>query len=439
MTTTLILAIILLVLIIGIIALFRSNQRITASMHEIQADNASKAAMLQSTSQQLAESKEVATNAANESRALTEQVKTISAENARLNEKIHLITEEKARLQQEAENRFKLLANEIFDDKTKKFKELNETRISEILTPLKERINQFETTIRQNATSEAKDREALKEHIRTLMELNKNMSKDAKDLTQALKGNSKIQGDWGEMILKDILESCGLQEGVEFTVQQTRDNLGNVLTGDNGRTLRPDVIVKLPGEKEIIIDSKVSLTDYVEYVNCEDDEARKSYLSKHVASVKRHIDELKTKKYQNAVANSADFVMMFVPNEGAYITAMQADQSLWKYAYDNHVVLLCPTHLISVLKLVEQLWRHDKQTKNAIKIAEESGKLYDKFVGFVDDMKAIDRTLTSTRAAYDSAMNKLQTGRGNLIKRIEDIKDLGAKASKNMAISSGEE
>ncbi len=437
--TIIILAIIILVLIAMIIAQFKSSQSNIAIMHETKAENASNAALLQSTNQQMAESKEALEKSSNENKLISEQLKTVTAENARLNEKIQIITEEKVRLQQEAESQFKLLANEIFDDKTKKFKELNETRIGEILNPLKERINQFETTIRQNATSEAKDREALKEHIRTLMELNKNMSKDAKDLTQALKGNSKIQGDWGEMILKDILESCGLQEGVEFTVQQTRDNLGNIITGDNGRALRPDVIVKLPGEKEIIIDSKVSLTDYVEFANAEDDDLRKSYLSKHVASVKRHIDELKTKKYQNALANSADFVMMFIPNEGAYIAAMQSDQALWKYAYDNHVVLISPTHLISVLKLVEQLWRHDKQTKNAIKIAEESGKLYDKFVGFIEDMKSIDRTLANTRTAYDNAMNKLQVGRGNIIKRIEDIKDLGAKASKNMSISAGED
>lgn len=361
------------------------------------------------------------------------------AENARLQEQIRLITDEKAKLQQEAEANFKNLANDIFDDKTKKFKELNESRLNEILTPLKEQISKFENTIHDNTKNETKDREALREHIKLLMELNKTIGKEAKELTNALKGNSKTQGDWGEMILCDILDNCGLQEGLHYTVQQTTDEFGNRLTDSNGQTVRPDVVVKFPQDKSIIIDSKVSLTSYVDFCNEEDNDKKKQYLDKHITSVKRHIDELKGQKYQKAIKNSADFIMMFIPNEGAYIAAMQSDNTLWKYAYDNHVVIISPTHLVSVLKLVDQLWQHDKQTKNALKIAEETGRLYDKFAGFIDDMKAIDKSLNSTRTAYDGAMKKLTTGTGNILKRISDIKELGAKTSKTLSIEPSEE
>ena len=427
MTTT-ILSFIILALLCVTIGLYRalrkSNEEKTAAM----TDNAAKNAQIGSMATQLQESK-----------TTIEQLSPLSAENAKLKEQLRIIAEEKERLQQEAESRFKLLANEIFDDKTKRFKELNETRLTEILTPLKEQITKFEHALQDNAKNDIKDREALREHIKLLMELNQTIGKEAKDLTQALKGNSKTQGDWGEMILRDILENCGLQEGIHFTVQQTTDEQGNRLTGEDGQAVRPDVVVRFPHDKSIIIDSKVSLSSYVDLCAEEDEAKRKNLLDKHIASVKKHIDELKGQKYQKAIDNSADFVMMFIPNEGAYITAMQNDNSIWKYAYDNHVVLISPTHLVSVLKLVDQLWQHDKQTKNAVKIAEETGKLYDKFVGFIEDMKTIDKSLVSTRNAYDNAMKKLTTGTGNILKRVADIKELGAKTSKTLSINPSEE
>lgn len=398
----------------------KSNNDKTAAL----TDNAAKTAQLESITTQLTAA-----------RTTIEKLYPLSAENAALKEQIRITNEEKMRLRQETEAQFKLLANEIFDDKTKRFKELNENRLNEILTPLKEQITKFETALQDNAKIEIKERESLKEHIRMLAELNKTIGKEAKDLTQALKGNSKTQGDWGEMILRDILENCGLQEGIHFTVQQTTDEQGNRLTGENGQAIRPDVIVKFPQDKSIVIDSKVSLSSYVEYCAADSEDMKKVALDKHIASVKRHIDELKGQKYQKAIANSADFIMMFIPNEGAYIAAMQYDTGIWKYAYDNHVVIISPTHLVSVLKLVDQLWQHDKQTKNAVKIAEETGKLYDKFAGFIDDMKSIDKSLNSTRNAYDNAMKKLTTGTGNLLKRVSDIKELGAKTSKTLSIS----
>lgn len=426
--TTIILSIIILILIVIIFSLYnalrKSNDEKTSALSEI----AGKSALLENYTSQL-----------NELREKNESMTLLSAENARLQEQIRLINEEKERLRQESENNFKILANEIFEDKTKRFKELNETRLTEILSPLKEQITKFENTLQDNAKNDIKDREALKEHIKILVELNQTIGKEAKDLTKALKGNSKTQGDWGEMILRDILENCGLQEGIHFTVQQTTDEQGNRLTSSDDRAVRPDVVVKFPQDKSIVIDSKVSLSSYVEYCAAEDEESRKIFINKHLTSVKKHIDELKGQKYQKAIKNSADFVMMFIPNEGAYIAAMQHDNSLWKYAYDNHVVIISPTHLVSVLKLVDQLWQHDKQTKNALRIAEETGKLYDKFVGFTEDMKAIDKTLNSTRTAYDNAMKKLSSGTGNLIKRVSDIKELGAKTSKTLSLNPSDE
>lgn len=426
--TTIILSIIILILIVIIFSLYnalrKSNDEKTSALSEI----AGKSALLENYTSQL-----------NELREKNESMTLLSAENARLQEQIRLINEEKERLRQESENNFKILANEIFEDKTKRFKELNETRLTEILSPLKEQITKFENTLQDNAKNDIKDREALKEHIKILVELNQTIGKEAKDLTKALKGNSKTQGDWGEMILRDILENCGLQEGIHFTVQQTTDEQGNRLTSSDDRAVRPDVVVKFPQDKSIVIDSKVSLSSYVEYCAAEDEESRKIFINKHLTSVKKHIDELKGQKYQKAIKNSADFVMMFIPNEGAYIAAMQHDNSLWKYAYDNHVMIISPTHLVSVLKLVDQLWQHDKQTKNALRIAEETGKLYDKFVGFTEDMKAIDKTLNSTRTAYDNAMKKLSSGTGNLIKRVSDIKELGAKTSKTLSLNPSDE
>lgn len=426
--TTIILSIIILVLITIVISMYRSLRKYNEEKTISATENAAKTVQIEGLNTRL-----------NEAILSIERLSPLTAENAKLKEQVRVITEEKTRMQQEAESQFKLLANEIFDDKSKRFKELNESRLNEILIPLKEQITKFENAMQDNAKHEIKERESLREHIRMLMELNQTIGKEAKDLTQALKGNNKTQGDWGEMILRDILENCGLQEGVHFTVQQTIDERGNKLTSENGQGVRPDVVVRFPQDKAIIIDSKVSLSSYVDFSTEDDETKRKQLLDKHIISVKKHIDELKGRKYQKAISNSADFIMMFIPNESAYIAAMQHDNNIWKYAYDNHVIIISPTHLISVLKLVDQLWQHDKQTKNALKIAEETGKLYDKFAGFIEDMKTIDKSINSTRIAYDNAMKKLTTGTGNILKRVSDIKELGAKTSKTLSLTPGDD
>ncbi|MDD2962247.1 MAG: DNA recombination protein RmuC [Muribaculaceae bacterium] len=356
----------------------------------------------------------------------------LSVANGKLQERISIFEQESKRLKEEADSRFTAMAQQILEEKAKLFKETNETRLLEILSPFKDNIEQFKKTIADNYVNEAKDRHSMQEHLKQLMELNQTIGKEAKDLTQALKGNTKMQGDWGEMILENILEKSGLTRDQEFFVQVTRDESGNVIKNEEGSSLRPDVIVNMPDKKKMIIDSKVSLTAYVNFVNAEDKADQERYISQHILSIKNHINELKTKKYQDFISETSEFVMMFIPNEGAYISAMQYDTNLWQSAYNSRVVIISPTHLISVLKLVSELWRHDKQTKNANNIAVESGKLYDKFYGFIQDMSAIEKNLKGTQTAFDSAMNKLYTGRGNLIRQVENLKMLGAKASKSL-------
>lgn len=358
---------------------------------------------------------------------------SLREENSRLNERIRFGEEEKQRLAEESELRFKNLANQIFTDNSRTFKEQHETRLSEILTPLKENIEQFKKAVSDSYSTEARERFSLQEKIKELMELNMSIGREAKELAVALRGNSKTQGDWGEMILENILEKSGLVRGREFTVQQTVDDEGRTLRDAEGRHLRPDVVINYPDGRCVVIDSKVSLSAYVGWVNCDDNEERTVLGKQHIASVRAHIRELAQKDYQSYVGGGkTDFVMMFIPNEGAYITAMQLDDTLWQQAYEQRVLIVSPTHLISALKLVEQLWQHDRMAHNVLDIATAGGNMYDKFVGFVDDMLRIEKAIISTREAYDKALNKLTEGKGNLVSRAEKLKKMGAKVSKSL-------
>ena len=364
------------------------------------------------------------TTLSNELALKTTELNQLKEEYSKLSERIKFIEEEKERLTNESELRFKNLATEILANNTQTFKEQNETRLSEILAPFKENIEQFKRTITESYSNEARERFSLQEKIKELIELNQFIGKEAKDLTIALKGNSKVQGDWGEMVLESILEKSGLEKGREFTVQTTTHT-------DGGNRLRADVIINYPDGRKVVIDSKVSLTAYVNFINAEDSEEQERYKKQHLTSIKSHIAELRDKKYQDYLGDKcADFVMMFIPNEAAYLAAMQFDGNIWQEAYDSRVLLISPTHLISVLRLVEQLWIQDRQARHAIDIAIESGKMYDKLVGFVEDMKKIEKTLGQTQEAYSKAMNKLTDGTGNLIGRAEKLRAMGAKATK---------
>lgn len=383
--------------------------------------------------------------------ALSERVAALSERNATLSERIAELTALTAKLEKESaegaekmraeherriaesEQHFKLIASQILDENSRKFKEQNETRLAEILLPLKENLDSFRKTVTDAYNNESRQRFSLEERIKEMIELNRTIGREAKDLAVALRGNSKIQGDWGEMILETILDKSGLKRDVHYRVQQTVDDDGNALRDAAGNLLRPDVVIYYPDGRCIVIDSKVSLTAYVNLANADDDSSATAYGMQHIASIKSHIKELAEKKYQDYLGDrKTDFVMMFIPNEAAYMAAMNLEPTLWQQAYDKRVIIISPTHLISAIRLVEQLWRQDDIKRNVIDIATESGKMYDKFVGFVEDMARIEKALDSSRSAYDSAMKKLQTGTGNLIGRARKIREMGAKASKNL-------
>ena len=365
----------------------------------------------------------------------------LQARNQMLSENMEVQKQEVQRIRQEMNNEFKVLANEILQEKSKSFSEMNHERLAEILNPLKERLEGFKKTVEETYNNEARERFSLKEQIKELVERSESIGAEAKQLTHALRGDSKIQGDWGEMILESILEKSGLEKDREYFRQETlRDEEGHTIQGSDGRKMRPDVIIRYPGGEnhQMVIDSKVSLTAYVNYVNAEDADEARLALKQHLVSVRKHIDELAGKSYQDYVGKG-DHVMMFIPNEAAYLAAMQADHALWQYAYEKKVLLLSPTNLIAALKLVADLWQRDKQTRNAIDIAEEGGKLYDKFAGFVEDMEKIGKSLNTTAMAYTDAMKKLKTGNGNLIGRVEKLKVMGVKAKKNLPAVNEEE
>ncbi len=426
MVSIIILSVILLICIILVIWLLKAinNQKIQLST--LSNERATLAAQAE-----MAENR--ATESTREIQRLQNEMSNFREENGRMKERIKFIEEEKERLSKESELRFQNIANEILAHNSRIFKEQNETRLSEILTPLKDNIEQFKKTITDSYSNEARERFSLQERIKELIELNQSISKEAKDLTTALKGNSKVQGDWGEMILENILEKSGLEKGREYNVQVTTDENGKTLRNDEGTALRPDVVVNYPGDRYVVIDSKVSLSAYVNYINSETPEEQETYAKQHLASVRNHIAELRDKKYQDYVGGGkTDFVMMFIPNEAAYITAMQLDSKLWQDAYDVRVLLVSPTQLISALRLVAQLWSHDRQTRNAIEIAKAGGLMYDKFVGFIDDMNKIEKAINHAHDTYNTAMNKLHTGRGNLVSYAEKMRTLGAKASKSL-------
>ena len=363
---------------------------------------------------------------------------TLRAENARLDEQLRQQAEKRKNLRSESEMIFREIATSIFDEKSKVMRESNRNQLGEILTPFKSDLESLRKTINDCYIGEMSEVKSLKEQVKDLTDLNNTIGREAKELTQALKGNSKVQGDWGEMLLKQLLEKSGLEEGVNYVLQATENEDGSKIKGETGGQLRPDAIFYLPEGKSLVIDSKVSLTAYTDYVNASAEEQSVA-LAAHLRSVKQHIDELARKEYPKYVQNAADFVMMFVPNEGAYLAALNADKELWESAYQRHIVIISPTHLISVLKLMYQLWIRDKQTKNALKIAEETGKLYDKFVNFVGDLEEVGKHIDKANVVYEEAYKKLSSGKGNLLSRVEGIRELGVKTAKKLKVDTEEQ
>ncbi len=335
--------------------------------------------------------------------------------------------------QKKMKESFEDIARRVLEEKSGQINTMNRERLSQILEPLSKDIDGFKRQIEGMYLGQTKQSVALSSELRQLMELNKQLSDDAISLTKALRGehNPKMQGDWGEMILDSVLSGSGLKNGEHYFMQESQKD-------DNGRLLRPDVIVRYPDGREVIIDSKVSLTAYARYIDAQDDVQKELALKEHLLSVRRHIDTLSAKEYHKRDA-ACDFVMMFMPVEPAYMLALSGDTSLWEYAYKRKIVLVSPTHLVTALKLVYDLWSRYDQSQNALKIASRGAELYDKFAGFVGDMTQLGKSLDSTRKQYDGAMNKLSSGRGNLLRQAEMLKELGVRASKEIKLESNDQ
>lgn len=327
---------------------------------------------------------------------------------------------------------FQVLANQILEEKTQRFTTTNKENIEAILKPLNEKLVEFKSKVEETYDKESKQRFSLEERIRELVALNNQISTDANNLTKALKGNNKIQGNWGEMILESILEKSGLKKGEEYYVQETiKDEFGKTIQSNEGNRMQPDIIVSYPGGRKIVIDSKVSLTAYVRYIEAETDEEKAIAEKEHILSVKQHIDELSKKSYQDYI-ESLDFVMMFIPTEPAYILAMQLDSNLWDYAYKKRILLISPTNLIASLKVVADLWKREYQSRNAQEIAKRGAMLYDKFVAFVDTLQDVGKNIERSQKSYDRAFSQLKDGNGNLIRQAEMLKELGIKSKKEL-------
>lgn len=321
-------------------------------------------------------------------------------------------------------DQFKSLATQILDEKTQKFTEQNKQNLDQLLEPLKVQLTEFKGKVEEVYVNEAKDRSALKEQVGLLMGLNKKLSEDANNLTLALKGSSKAQGTWGELILERVLESAGLRKGHEYDVQDSH-------TREDGSRAQPDVVVRLPEAKNLVVDSKVSLLAYEAMVSAASDEVREAALAKHVDSLRTHIKGLSGKSYQDLYGlSSLDFVVMFVPIEPAFMLAIQGDPKLWQDAWERNVLLVSPSTLLFVVRTVAHLWRQEQQTKNAQDIAKKGADLYDRLAGFVEDLEEVGLKLGKASEAYDSAYKKLSTGRGNVIRQAEMLKELGIKPSK---------
>ena len=347
---------------------------------------------------------------------------TIEQERKGFEEKLTILDEAKKRLGDEFEN----LGNRIFEDTTKKFTDKNKADMENLLNPLREQIKDFERKITDTHEKATTDRASLKVHIENLKNLGEQMSREAVNLTTALKGESQTQGAWGEIVLEKALEMSGLSEGREYHSQPS-------YKGDNGNTLRPDVIVHLPEGKDVIIDSKVSLTAYERYVSCENEQERKDYLGQHILSFRNHIKELSAKGYEDIPEiTSLNYVLMFVPLESAFMLAIETERDLYAEAFEKNVIIVCPSTLLATLRTIHSIWQFEYQNANAREIAESAGRMYDKFVTFVDHLKDVGKRIEQSDRAYQSAMNSLCEGKGNLVKRSLDLKGLGIKTSKEL-------
>ena len=330
------------------------------------------------------------------------------------------------KLQEKFTKEFENLANKILDEKSNKFTKQNKDNIDIILKPLQDKIEKFEKKV-EDTHKESIDRHAmLRQQIIGLKELNEQMSKEATNLTKALKGDSKIQGNWGELVLEKVLEKSGLEKDREYFVQ-------NSFTNADGKRILPDVVIHLPDNKRMIIDSKVSLVGYERYVNEENEELKERHLKEHLTSLKRHVDQLSAKNYQDIYEmESPDFVLLFVPIEPAFAIAINKDNSIYNKAFEQNIIIVTPSTLLATLRTIDTMWTNEKQQRNAIEISRQAGALYDKFEGLIKDLTGVGKKMDDAKSDYSAAMNKLFEGRGNLITSVEKLKKMGAKAKKSL-------
>jgi DNA recombination protein RmuC len=337
--------------------------------------------------------------------------------------------EEKLAFKDTLQAEFKNLANDILEDKSKKFTEQNQSNLDALLRPLGKQIAEFKQKVEQTYDQESQQRVSLRDEIGKLRGLSERMDQDAVSLTSALKGQSKTLGNWGEFILEEILEKAGLVKEREYSIRET-------LTAEDGRRSQPDVIVMLPENRHLVIDSKINLSAYLRHCSAESDAEIESELRKHITGIRVHLKELDLKAYQDHYKlNTLDFVLMFVPLEPAFIVAVRKDPTLFDDAFAKRIVLVCPSTLLATMRTVRNIWRQEDQKRNVLEIANHSGALYDKFVGFVDDLKDIGVKLRQTQDSFDAAHNKLISGKGNLVSRAERVRQLGAKASKRLPLN----
>ena len=332
--------------------------------------------------------------------------------------------QEVEQLQEKFTKEFENLANKILEEKTNKFTEQNKENLKNILSPLQDKIQLFEKKVEDTHKESIDYHAALRQQILGLREMNAQMSKETLNLTKALKGDSKMQGNWGELILERVLEKSGLEKGREYEVQQS-------FTTDEGNRVFPDVVINLPDGKKMVVDSKVTLTAYERYINEEDDDVKAQYLKEHVVSLKRHVDQLSEKNYHDLYQmESPDFVLLFIPIESAFALALNVDTSLYNKAFEKNIIIVTPSTLLATLRTIDSMWTNQKQQENALEIARQAGALYDKFQGFVDDLIKVGNKIKDSKTEYDNAMNKLVEGSGNLVNRVENLKKMGAKAKK---------
>ena len=368
-----------------------------------------------------------------QSRALRKYREEIVRLQTRLDEeqqtlkKLDLLSHTRAELREQ----FRGLANDVLDEKSRRFAETSRLGLTEILRPLQEKITGFEKKVDDVYSREARERFSLEKEIKNLQLLNARIGEDAVNLTRALRGESKTQGAWGEFILSSILEASGLTDGREYETQQSFHEDAQESSGQSRLRSQPDVLVHLPDNRQVIIDAKVSLTAYERYCSSDDDAERKVALKLHVQSLRTHIRQLSDKQYQNLPkVHSLDFVLLFMPVEPAFSVALQHDPEIFNHAFERNIVLVGPSTLLATLRTIHNIWRYEYQSRNAQEIARQAGALYDKFVGFAEDMDDLGRKLDAGQRSYESAMNKLTTGKGNLVGRAERLKSLGARTSK---------